>query len=140
MRILTNSLASHDVPAVNSHYKGWRDDFINAGVELYELRADPEIRSIVEVPPNQGEFVGLHTKSAVVDRRHVFIGSMNLDPRSANINTEGGVFIDSPPLAEDVAALEAPMDPDLAEALAALTHDFAHERILLLIEKARTKP
>ena len=41
VRILTNSLASHDVPAVNSHYQDWRDDLINAGAELYELRADP---------------------------------------------------------------------------------------------------
>ena len=96
IRVLTNSLATHDVPAVNSHYKHWRDDFIRAGVELYELRADAEIRSIVEVPPVTGEFVGLHMKAAVVDRRHVFIGSMNFDPRSAAINTELGAFVDSP--------------------------------------------
>ena len=105
VRILTNSLASHDVPAVNSHYQEWRDDFVNAGAELYELRADAAIKSIVEVPPNLGEFVGLHTKAAVVDRRHVFIGSMNLDPRSGNINTEAGAFVDSPALAADVAAI-----------------------------------
>jgi putative cardiolipin synthase len=111
VRILTNSLASHDVPAVNSHYQEWRDDFINAGVELYELRADPAIRSIVEVPPNQGEFVGLHSKAAVVDRRHVFIGSMNLDPRSGGINAEAGAFVDSPALAADVVAL---MERDMA--------------------------
>lgn len=115
VRILTNSLASHDVPAVNSHYQEWRDDLITAGAELYEFRADPEIRAIVEVPPTQGEFVGLHTKSAVVDRRHVFIGSMNLDPRSSNINTEAGAFVDSPALATDVAALmERDMRPENA--------------------------
>lgn len=115
VRILTNSLASHDVPAVNSHYQEWRDDLINAGAELYELRADPEIRGIVEVPPVQGEFVGLHTKSAVVDRRHVFIGSMNLDPRSSSINTEAGAFVDSPGLAADVARLmERDMRPENA--------------------------
>jgi len=113
VRILTNSLASHDVPAVNSHYQEWRDDLINAGAELHELRADAAIRSIVEVPPVQGEFVGLHMKSAVVDRRHVFIGSMNLDPRSGNINTEAGAFVDSPELAADVASLmERDMQPE----------------------------
>ena len=111
-RILTNSLASHDVPAVNSHYKYWRDDFINAGAELYELRADPAIRSIVEVPPAKAEFIGLHTKSVVVDRRYVFIGSMNLDPRSANINTEAGAFVDSPGLGEALAeVMERDMRP-----------------------------
>jgi len=112
VRILTNSLASHDVPAVNSHYQGWRDDLISAGAELYELRADPEIQSIVDVPPAEGGFTGLHTKAVVVDRRHVFIGSMNFDPRSVNINTEAGAFVDSPALGEDMARLmERDMSP-----------------------------
>jgi putative cardiolipin synthase len=106
IRILTNSLASHDVPAVNSHYEPWRDDFINAGVELFELRADPAIKAeMVDVPPADSAFTGLHSKTAVVDRRYVFVGSMNLDPRSAKINTEMGAFVDSPELAEDLAAL-----------------------------------
>jgi cardiolipin synthase C len=105
VRILTNSLASHDVPAVNSHYQGWRDDFITAGATLYELRSDAAISDVVDVPPVAGEFVGLHTKAAVIDRRQVFIGSMNLDPRSANINTEMGVIVDSPALAEELAEL-----------------------------------
>ncbi len=104
--LLTNSLSSHDVPAVNSHYEPWRDDFIRAGVDLYELRSDAAIQStIVEVPPVTAEFVGLHSKCAVVDRRYVFVGSMNLDPRSARINTEMGAFVDSPELAEDLARI-----------------------------------
>jgi len=105
VRILTNSLASHDVPAVNSHYKAWRDDFIEAGTELYELRADAAIQSLVDVPPVEGGFVGLHTKSFVVDRKYAFIGSMNFDPRSVNINTEAGAFIHSPGLAEELAQI-----------------------------------
>jgi putative cardiolipin synthase len=105
VRILTNSLASHDVPAVNSHYESWRDDLINAGARLYELRADAAIQSLVNLPPVSGEFTGLHTKAGVVDRRYSFIGSMNLDPRSANINTEMGAIIDSPELAADLRAL-----------------------------------
>lgn len=115
VRILTNSLESHDVPAVNSHYRDWRDDFILAGAELFELRADAEIANVVNVPPVKGEFVGLHTKAFVVDRRKVFIGSMNFDPRSANINTEAGAFVDSPGLAEDLArVMERDMDPENA--------------------------
>lgn len=115
-RLLTNSLASHDVPAVNSHYEPWRDDFIRAGIDLYELRSDPAIASsVVDVPPVQSEFTGLHSKTAVVDRRYVFIGSMNFDPRSARINTEMGAFVDSPALAEDMAAIiERDMAPDNA--------------------------
>ncbi len=116
VRILTNSLASHDVPAVNSHYKGWRDDFIGAGANLYELRADAEIKeTVVEVPPVQGEFVGLHTKAVVIDRELSFIGSMNFDPRSFNINTEAGAFIKSPGLARELVELmERDMHPDNA--------------------------
>jgi len=115
VRILTNSLASHDVPAVNSHYKDWRDDLIKAGVELHELRADAAIQSIVDVPPVNGEFVGLHTKAFVLDREKVFVGSMNFDPRSMNINTEAGAFVHSPGLAEDLArVMERDMHPDNA--------------------------
>ena len=115
VRILTNSLASHDVPAVNSHYKDWRDDFINAGAELYELRADPAIQSLVDVPPVKGEFTGLHTKSVVVDREYVFIGSMNFDPRSFNINTEAGAFVHSPGLATELAeVMNRDMQPENA--------------------------
>jgi len=95
VRILTNSLASHDVPAVNSHYEPWRKPIIATGAKLYELRADAAVRSIVDVPPVAAKFVGLHTKASVADGRHVFIGSMNLDPRSAVINTEMGAVIDS---------------------------------------------
>jgi putative cardiolipin synthase len=115
VRILTNSLASHDVPAVNSHYRDWRDDLINAGAELYELRADAAIKALVDVPPVEGEFVGLHTKAVVVDREYVFIGSMNFDPRSFNINTEAGVFVRSPGLAGDLAGvMERDMSPENA--------------------------
>jgi putative cardiolipin synthase len=115
VRILTNSLESHDVPAVNSHYSKWRDDLIEAGAELYELRADAAIRSIVEIPPVEGGFVGLHTKAVVVDREQVFVGSMNFDPRSANINTEAGAFVNSPALARDLARImERDMSPQNA--------------------------
>jgi len=115
VRILTNSLASHDVPAVNSHYRDWRDDLILAGAELYEARPDAAIESIVNVPPVEGEFVGLHTKAFVVDREKVFIGSVNFDPRSFNINTEAGAFVHSPGLGEELArVMERDMLPENA--------------------------
>ena len=107
VRILTNSLASHDVPAVNSHYKKWRKPIIEAGAKLYELRADPAIKSRVDTAPVKSTFTGLHTKSVVVDGERVFIGSMNFDPRSANINTEMGIIIDSPGLGAEMVQLAA---------------------------------
>jgi putative cardiolipin synthase len=101
VRILTNSLSSHDVPAVNSHYEVWRRDILRSGVALHELRSDASLRNdVVDLPPTRSGFVGLHTKAMVIDERRVFVGSMNLDPRSELLNSEMGVLIDSPPLAE----------------------------------------
>jgi len=115
VRILTNSLASHDVPAVNSHYEEWRDDIINAGAELYELRADGEMQSLIDIPPNKGRFIGLHTKALVIDRDKVFIGSMNFDPRSFQINTEAGALVESAGLGEALAqVMERDMSPENA--------------------------
>lgn len=75
-------------------------------MELYELRSDPAIKEkIVDISGVKSGFTGLHSKTAVVDRRYVFIGSMNLDPRSARINTEMGAFVDSPELAADMAGI-----------------------------------
>lgn len=105
VRILTNSLASHDVPAVNSHYQKWRRPVIDAGADLYEFRCDPAIKSRVDTLPMSSQFTALHTKVLVVDRQTVFIGSMNRDPRSANINTETGVIIESPELGVKMAEL-----------------------------------
>jgi putative cardiolipin synthase len=102
--ILTNSLASHDVPVVNSHYEKWREPILATGAQLVELRPDAEMRGeLAEIAPLRAEFVGRHTKAMVVDRQRAFIGSMNLDPRSEILNSEMGVIVDSPPLAEKLA-------------------------------------
>jgi cardiolipin synthase C len=104
--IVTNSLASHDVPAVNSHYKKWRKPLIEAGVSLYEIRHDAAVqRELADTAPVRSEFMGLHVKAIAVDGDRVLIGSMNLDPRSAAINSEMAVIVDSKGLAADVAAL-----------------------------------
>lgn len=106
IKILTNSLASHDVPAVNSHYKQWRKPILETGAELYEMRHDAMIQPLVsDTAPTAAHFMGLHSKAMVVDRERVFIGSMNFDPRSAMINTEMGVIIESKALAEALAIL-----------------------------------
>jgi putative cardiolipin synthase len=106
VRILTNSLASHDVPAVNAHYEKWRDDILAAGATLHEFRPDAALRTeLVDTPPVRSAFAGLHTKAMVVDRERSFIGSMNLDPRSEVFNTEMGVVVDSVPLAQALARL-----------------------------------
>jgi putative cardiolipin synthase len=116
VKVLTNSLASHDVPAVNSHYKAWRRPLIEAGVELHEARHDAAVRPLLaDTRPTVSGFMGLHSKAIVIDRERVFVGSMNLDPRSAEINSEMGVVIDSRGLAQEMAqAMERDMRGDNA--------------------------
>ena len=106
VRILTNSLASQDVPAVNSHYKRWRGPLLDAGVQLFEWRADAAVcKALADTPPARGKFCGLHVKALVIDRHEVFVGSMNLDPRSEELNSEMGVVVASEALAAQVAGI-----------------------------------
>ena len=110
VRILTNSLATEDVAAVNSHYKSWRRRLLAAGVDLHELRADAAVKStLVGTPPTKSQHIGLHTKCLSVDRQSIFVGSMNLDPRSKSLNTEMGVTIHSPVLAQELASFTEQM-------------------------------
>ena len=106
VRLLTNSLASNDVPAVNGHYKRFRKPLIEAGVELFETRDDAAIKATVaDTPPTQARHMGQHAKAIVIDRARVFIGSMNLDPRSTNLNSENGVIVESASLGAAVATI-----------------------------------
>ena len=116
IKLLTNSLASQDVPAVNSHYKQWRKELLGAGVDLYESRADAAIQPLVaDTPPTHAEFMGLHVKAIAVDGTRVFIGSMNLDRRSNDLNSEMGVLVESEALGRRVVALmERDMRPENA--------------------------
>jgi cardiolipin synthase C len=102
VRILTNSLASNDVIAAHAGYAKHRKELIENSVELYELRADASaIKKRLVVVESRA---GLHAKAIVFDRESVFIGSFNLDPRSAFINTEGGLYVESPELAGQLIA------------------------------------
>ncbi len=102
--IHTNSLASQDVAAVNSHYKAWRKPILASGASLFEARPDAAIKtSRVDTKPISSRYMGLHSKSLVMDRRFAVIGSANLDPRSAFLNSEMIAIIDSESLAEELA-------------------------------------
>ena len=67
---------------------------LKAGVTIYEVRPDADV-SGAELVAGSGARATLHTKAFLVDRHKVFIGSFNFDPRSANLNTESGVIIES---------------------------------------------
>ena len=99
--LLTNSLAATDEPLVHAGYARYRDALLAAGVDLYEL-SPSRTRSAPRLGLFGSSIGRLHAKTAVVDRRMVFVGSMNLDPRSESQNTELGIFIDSPELAAEM--------------------------------------
>ena len=98
---MTNSLASTDEPIVHIGYAAHREELLQMGVELYELSSSRVKHN--ERPFLFGKSLGrLHAKLAVIDRESLFIGSMNLDPRSASINTELGAVVRSPALAKEL--------------------------------------
>ena len=111
--VLTNSLAASDVSAVHAGYKRYREALVEGGVRLYELRPDAidYARTKDKNRAISGSHASLHAKTFVFDRRAVFIGSLNLDPRSVQLNTEIGVVCQSEPFAQALAGgVEASLD------------------------------
>ncbi|WP_133000962.1 phospholipase D family protein [Luteimonas arsenica] len=132
--VVTNSLAANDVAAVHGGYGKYRERLLTGGVHLYELRPEAAGAEAADAGTGDGDAGGsgddraparrgggsgsgsgsgsstgssgasLHTKAFLVDAGHGFIGSYNLDPRSAYLNTEMGVFFDDPGLAADLRA------------------------------------
>jgi putative cardiolipin synthase len=99
--VITNSLAATDEPLVHTGYSRYRTRMLQAGVDLYEL--SPTRTMNTKRLGTFGSSLGrLHAKTAVIDKRIIFIGSMNLDPRSASTNTEFGMFIESRALAKEL--------------------------------------
>ena len=99
--MLTNSLASTNHIPVHSAYAKFRKPLLEAGVELYEVRADTVISTADR--PDAPDNKTLHTKLIIIDRQQVFAGSLNLDPRSIDLNAELGVNILSESLGEELA-------------------------------------
>ena len=102
INILTNSYESTDVPIVHSGYNVARVPMLKAGIALYELKssADADFRRKKRSLYRSKYSTSLHTKAFAVDDKYTFIGSYNVDPRSANINTELGVLIEDKALAK----------------------------------------
>lgn len=101
VRVVTNSLASTDVGAVHAGYKKSRRKLLEGGVELFELKpaVDADTQAAGKLSFSGSSAASLHAKTFMIDRQRVFIGSMNLDPRSVQLNTEIGILIDNPELA-----------------------------------------
>ena len=102
--IVTNSLASTDEPLVHGAYRRYRPDMLRLGAEIWEL-GSTRARSSIRLGLFGSRVGRLHAKSVIFDGRLLYLGSMNLDPRSDLHNTEIGLFIDSPELARQVLRL-----------------------------------
>ena len=111
--ILTNSLTSTDVSLVHAGYSKYRKELLKAGVELYELNRDVSAagRSYKDWKFYQSK-ASLHAKCFVMDRTRSYIGSLNLDARSVIHNTEIGLIIESPEIAQKLGAF---IDSDMAD-------------------------
>ncbi|MBI5276342.1 MAG: phospholipase D family protein [Burkholderiales bacterium] len=108
VRMLTNSMASNDAPAAHAGYLRYRKDLLAAGVELHEMRADPQAVQVLSGSGVAGSKsaksrASLHTKAVIIDGRLAVIGSMNLDLRSQKQNSEAALVIRSAALCSEVA-------------------------------------
>lgn len=104
--VMTNSLATTDEPLVHYGYARYRSALLQMGAMLYELMPAGEPHPAwSDTESGRGSLGRLHAKLAVVDRRWFYVGSMNMDRRSARCNTELGLIVDSPALASELADL-----------------------------------
>jgi putative cardiolipin synthase len=102
--ILTNSLEAAPDVVAHAGYTHYRKSLLADGMELHEIRASPEGASTGQSKriSNFGNY-GLHAKLYIFDRQSLFVGSMNFDQRSKHLNTEIGLIVDSPQMAEGAA-------------------------------------
>jgi putative cardiolipin synthase len=105
--IISNSLASTNHSSVHAVYARYRKPLLQQGVELYELRPRFEATET-------DTKITLHSKVATVDRKRMFVGSFNLDPRSLYLNTEMGMEVESDELAASMATSILDSLPDYA--------------------------
>lgn len=116
VRILTNAFAATDVSVVHAGYSSYRRDLLREGVELFELR---RTSAPIQAAHDRGAIgssgASLHAKTFCVDGKSVFVGSLNIDPRSIDLNTEMGLVVESEELARHVMAdFERGTRPDVS--------------------------
>jgi putative cardiolipin synthase len=105
IKVLTNSLEAADGPYVYSGFAKRRKALLDAGITLFEMRRlSPQMNENKRSGPLGSSGSRLHAKTFSVDRSRIFVGSFNFDPRSRKLNTELGFVIDSPVLAQTIAA------------------------------------
>ena len=95
---------------VHAFYKKYRHDLLKNGVQLYEFkpyierkkRTWYEVMTGNVIPAKGKSASSLHAKFFDIDGM-VFIGSFNFDPRSASLNSEVGLVVESEQLQNDIS-------------------------------------
>lgn len=121
VRVLTNSFLANDVALVHAFYQKYRHQLLKNGVKLYEFKPyiEREKRTWYEVmtgnviPAKGKNASSLHAKFFDIDGK-VFIGSFNFDPRSARLNTEVGLVVESDDLQNQVSTSLDQFMPQIA--------------------------
>jgi len=105
VRVLTNSFGANDVGVVHAGYSKRRKALLRSGVQLYELERQASAGRSEGAKVSGSSSASLHAKTFQVDGERLFVGSFNFDPRSAMLNTEIGLMIESPSLAKQLEAV-----------------------------------
>jgi len=104
IEVVTNSLGATDEPLVYAGYARYRAEMLRIGVTIREIA--PVLSGKSGRFGDFGKSISrLHAKLAVIDDDRLFIGSMNLDPRSSSVNTETGLVVNSKELVADFTKL-----------------------------------
>jgi putative cardiolipin synthase len=112
VRVLTNSLSSIDVPVVHAGYAKRRKALLRAGLQINEVKRVEQQRRARMSGTRGSSSASLHAKTFEIDGRYVYVGSFNFDPRSAYLNTEMGLLLDSPQLARRLNSFFETQVPD----------------------------
>ena len=113
VRVLTNSLEANDVQPVHAGYERYRKKLLKADIKIFELKSLKKESAARKRPRKFGaSSASLHAKVFAIDGKRVFVGSFNFDPRSALLNCEMGLIVDSEVLACAMSAMfDGPLDP-----------------------------
>lgn len=141
VRVLTNSLASTDNVEAFSSYQSDREELLQAGIRIFEFKPDAAVRMKVMSGDLQKKIdyaptFGLHAKSMVIDGQTTVVGTFNLDPRSANLNTECIVIMHNQHIANGVSiGMEEEFKPENAWET---TLDFNPDKQVSRLKRAKT--
>lgn len=145
IKVLTNAMSATDVKVVHAGYAKYRKQLLENGIKLYEMRPNAVKDKLRDSYLTGRSGTSLHAKTFESDGERIYIGSFNFDPRSASLNTEMGITIHSPAMAQYMAHDYEKSLP--TSSYAVTLHDgqlqwqsLEHGKIVNYTEEPHTKP